>query len=158
PFIEPPAPGFFRKPGEANSPVASRREQGGGGMKEQVVRLHPLLERSLDRKSGFWSGVVAGGKFAMLAGGTGGRAVDYRTKRYLASVEPESGLVSGRLQGLAGWWQKHHGLTGNEELLAPLFKEDAETGVEIGKRVPLIDTAIKTMEAKAEESRLTKVS
>lgn len=173
PFNERPAPGFFRQPvippnqrrqgadAQPPAPPAQNRDggnTGGGTMRDQVTRMAPLVERSLDKQSGFWGNEMIGGVSGVLGGGPLARALDWTTKKHLASGEPLPGGRMGPLEAISAWWQRNHGLTENEQLLAPLFQRDGELSTEFRNRLPQLETAMKTMEARAEASKLAALS
>ncbi len=172
PFLEPVAPGFFKKnevPAnqkrggvDAEPPPEPKNEAANGGkpkdMQASVNRLAPLVERSLDKNSSLEGNALIGGLSASLAGGPLARALDYGTKSFLANSEPGRFGLLKPLEPLAAWYQRQHGLVGAESALAPLFEKERNVMDALRNKSETLSTVIQRAELEAETRRFNSLS
>jgi hypothetical protein len=168
------APGF-KEPGETRPPAGVSSEptnrQGSDGvprsstgattgdaerssMRQIVDQKRNLAEYSLEKHSGFWGNELYGGLGAFASGGHLARALDYGTKKILASGETDPAKAAGLADRLAIFYQQRFGLADNRDLLLPLLTKDRDLMELIMSKADTLDETKARIEQDAIAKRL----
>ena len=131
----------------------------GTSLRDVINQSSGNIESMLSRpehytSTDFFFNSMLGGVSGYLFGGPLARALDYGTKKYIVNSDGlaslaararastgDAGIAGGAARAAGGsvglfdraaiWYQQHHGLTGNEDVVAPLFAKDRQLMTDI---------------------------